>query len=691
MLGQTTLGVGLTMFLRDQFSGPSSKIRTSAGMIATDFRKMQEEQLRYQRNLNAGMALMGVAAMRGMGRAISKASEFGYEMEFVKSITEATLAQQLKLSNVAKDLAGATMFFPKDVAEGMRFMAMAGMNVPEVLGNITGAVNLAGATMSQLGGKGGAADVMTNIMKQFRIDFKYSTDVADQLSYAVTRSNTNLFDLGEALKYAGSTSMDLNISLQESTAMVMALGNAGMQGSMAGVAMENSMRYMARAFSTFGSGTSKKALDVVGLGFKDVTDQAGNLLTMTEIMKKMGAAIQQNFGAGMNVEKQAVLQAIFGVRGKRAASLLLRNLQEFDRFTGEVSTKSPGHAGTIMSDMMSTLRGEMLKLSSQWQSTWISFTEAVEPFMKIMAKTFRYIGKALMFIFDRPYIGEFLAAGIAGFITIKTVSSAYKMVVAGIRLLHMQAGGSMITMAGQTVAGYASMSAAAKAYGRSAVVSNAAGASAMWGYNPRLFKGTGGYWARNAAGGMKMAKSARSMRGAVSGAWGGLGKGAARGMAFGGAAFVARKGTTAILSKIVGFLGGPVGIALSFVLPGLIGMAVRAIRGNKDETEKNTRALMDQRRQVAMGQVQYIHAIEFLDDFKPRLAALAATSGGGATFTQRQIQSDFQNQLMDNISRLVQNKGMGLNGDLIINIDGDEVLRSPIEKYIENQLYNSGM
>src|SRR6056297_3624850 len=108
MLGQSTLGIGMTMFLRDQFSGPASKIRASAGMMAADMKKMREEQLRHQRNLNAGLAMAGVAALTGIGRAIGQASKFGYEMEFVKSVTQATAEEQQELGNIAKNLAGTT-------------------------------------------------------------------------------------------------------------------------------------------------------------------------------------------------------------------------------------------------------------------------------------------------------------------------------------------------------------------------------------------------------------------------------------------------------------------------------------------------------------------------------------------------------------------------------------------------------
>lgn len=682
MLGQSTLGIGMTLFLRDQFTGPAAKIRASAGMMSADFRKMQEESLRHQRNLHAGLAMAGIAAMGGMARGIKTAAKFSYEMEFVKSITQATVKEQKQLRATAKDLAGKTMFFPKELGEGMRFMAMAGMEVPQIMENITGAVNLAGSTMANLGGKGGAADIMTNVMKQFQVDFKYSTNVADQLSYAVTRSNTNLFDLGEALKYAGSTSMDLNIPLQESIAMVMALGNAGIQGSMAGTAMENSMRYMSRAFSSFGSGTSKKALEMIGLTPDDVTDAAGNLISMTEIMKKFGQAIDENFGGGMNLEKQAILQSIFGVRGKRAGSLLIRNLKEFDRFTTDISTKSGGHAGGIMGDMMVTLQGELLKFTSQWQNMWESFTIAIEPFLKVAVQALRGIGWVLTKVFDHKWIGAFFATGVSGWLVFKTASSAYRAVATGIRLIHLQMGTAFASTTSSTVSGYASMTAAAVAYSNTVKVGALAGYSSYGMMAHAAGRGKMRGLTTNAAGRIVSKTGTKFVSGAAAA---GVLSGAGRMVA---GKYVARTATKMALGKIVGFLGGPVGIALSFILPGLISMAIRAIKGNKEETEKNTKALQDQRRNIATGSVQYTHAVRFLDDYRPKLMALQAMGVKGVTEVQlRQTEKEsYLQNLIDSLER----RGYAGGSDIIINIDGEEISRV-VKNQVDREFMKNGL
>jgi len=691
MVGGSSLGIGITMFLRDQFTGPAARIKNASRDLQNQIRRQQDE-LRRQRNLNAGMAFGGAMALRGMSRQIKKAAEYSYEMEFVKSITSATANEQKKLTDTAERLAGQTMFYPKDIAEGMRFMAMAGMEVDQVLQNINGSVNLAGATMSQLGGKGGSADIMTNVMKQFGIDFKYTTNVADRLAYAVTRANTNLFDLGDALKYSGATAMDLNISLDESIAMVMALGNAGMQGSMAGVAMENSMRYMARAFSSFASGPSQKALAELGLGVQDVTDQAGNLLTMTEIMTKFGRAIDQNFGEGMNVEKQAILQNIFGVRGKRAGSLFLRNLQEFQRFTGDIATKSAGHSGRIMKDMMATLHGELLKLGSEWKSMWIAFTAAVEPVVITLVKALKGITKALSFLLKIPFFSEFFAIGIAGFIALKTVGFAYGAIVKTLQLMHLATASSAATMGATTTAAWNRMSVAAMRYNATAGSTFMMGAGrgrrrGNYGYNPNLNRGKGGYFVKGPKGYQSFgsaSKGARAARGMF-----GLGAIGARGMMNLSARAAGGKVGAMALGRLIGLFGGPVGIALAFVLPGLIGVAIRAIKGNKAATEANTKTIQSKAKQAVSGANTAImqHAIRFMGFTAPDKAITGITGIGKSDTAVASV-------LAQEIKRLM---GANEGQPLVVNVilDGDTVftehMQNTIKKHSDLQERNLGI
>lgn len=677
MFGSSALGIGLTLFLRDQFSGPAQRIRNSNTAMQDSLRRTQEENLRHTRNLNAGIALAGASASRYLLRTIKEQAKFGYEMEFVKSITQATREEATALGKQAMQLGQDTMFFAQDVAEGMRFMAMAGMSAKQVKENIAGAVNLAGSTMTQLGGKGGAADIMTNIMTQFKINAKYANDAADMLTYGVTRSNTNLFDMGEAIKYAGSTAMDLNVTLPETIAMVMALGNAGMQGSMAGVAMENAMRYMTRAFGDFASSNSKKALAELGLTMNDFVDNKGNLISMTEAMQRMGRAIDQNFGEGMNVKKQDILQNIFGVRGKRSASLFLRNLEQFSTFTTDVSSKSAGHSSRVMNDMMNTLMGQIDRTASAWDNLWTKFTEAVAPVAKYVLNVFERIFTVAQKIFDIPYLGRALATGLTGFVLITTAAAGYRTVVAGVRLLHSQLATQTVTTTTTAVAGWNAQTAAAL---RTASAIRAVNSSSVMGMAGNLalarqiIPGIGGVLGIGAKG--QFRRTASGLTGKAGQFVGGAAAMRYAAM-YGGGRAVTSTVTTGLLSKTLSFLGGPWALALSFTLPAVIGALTQALGSNKDSIDKNTNEL---------GKDKYGEPSNLIYDSEfvpikagPRMVALQ--QAGYNNISGSMLGSGFDEAIRKAINSMSKNTN---SGDIIINIDGETVFRKSMDKLKED-------
>jgi TP901 family phage tail tape measure protein len=649
---------------------------------------MQEDQLRSSRNLYAGLAMGGAAAVRGMGRVIGKAAKFGFEMRFVKEISKATREEQEKLSKQAMQLGQRTIFFAKDVAEGMRFMAMAGMGYKEVAGNISAAVQLAAAANLSIAGRGGAADIMTNVMKAYKIEAKDSAYISDILAEAATSANLNVFEMGEALKYAGSTAMDLNITLQESAAMAMTLANAGMQGSMAGVAMENSMRYLARTVSNFASGTQIRALEAAGLTGDDFQDANGNLNTMVENIAVLKRALT---GMG-NVQKQAILQTLFGVRGKRAGSLLMRNYEEFvthlSRFEG-----AHGRAMEISKGMMDTLEGSILRVRAVFQHLGIFFTQGLQPVLRPLLWMVETLVKAMQWLFKTPILGQFLATGLAAFVTLKTIAFAYKAVVLSIRIAQLRTGGSAMVMAGQTVGAYNAMSGAAMRYGRVAGASSMMGMGGFgmmrrgmkgggYGFSKAAFRGTGGYFVKTAGGGRQAFKTAAKAR-AFAAAQGGARFGG-RGMMFGlsriAAGTGARAGLAMGLGRLVGVLGGPLGLALSFVIPGLIGVLVKTLGKNRESIEDNSKALHRQRIDNIAREQQFSrmsHAVKFFDLIDPSFRLSGITQAGVTTMGG----SDSSNRMG---AQIIDNRGeqqIVLN----INLDGETMFSQQLEDFFNKK------
>ena len=746
--GTSDMSIGISLFLRDQFSGTAQGVRNSMRQMSNEAKRMQEQQLRMQRNLNATGAAIGIGVMNQMAKWIKTGSEFGYTMQYVSSIADQQGVSYDKLSEKAKQLGQNTMFTANDVASGMRFMAMAGQNTEQIYNNITSAVNLAGSTMTALGGKGGAADILTNVMKGFDIEstLENSTRAADILTTATTSANVSLFDLGESLKYSTSTAKDLNLSLEETAAMVMAAGDAGIQGSMAGTAIENMLRYVVQAAGVFGTKKQALALDMIGLSGKDLKDAQGNLLPISQLLHKISAATQQAEIGGADMS--AVYSKIFGVRGKREASLLLRNLGNFDEAIAKLVSRSTGSSAKVMSDMMGTLEGNILQMTSAWDVAKTGFTEALQPVLIPLLKVLTTILKGITAMMSTKF-GKFLTIVAAGFITIRTAGMAYRAVQAGIRLMNLQMGSTFATTANTTVSGYNRMAAAAMNYGGAAGAANAMAGiggrmgAGLFGMGARkgVFKtAKGGFYttatATGAAKFISKSEANRMMYGRIGGwlansklgrATGGLG-GKLGGMSMGGmfkggglGIGLAGMGVEALGGAIGGTTGKTIGVAgsalsgagtgamIGSIIPG-IGTAIGGIVGGLwglgssiydwvTASEDNTEALEDNNSiqqkisttaaAIAQNpasfwgkQLSTINAQEQLSN----QVTMAAGQTGWEDIEQNRYRMPGGDFYMGNLTQTGNNPTQ-----IIFNVDGEQKMNDIFENNMRTQNYELGL
>jgi TP901 family phage tail tape measure protein len=649
----SNLGIGLSMFLRDEFSGPAAKIKASMGSMKKTAEELYDDQLRYTRNLSAGLAMIGTGALVGLGRAIKKGAEFQTQLQFTGIVTNATAKQQRLLGDTAQALATKYMFSSDQIMAGMKEMGKAGMGVDETLTNITAAIKLAGSTDTDLST---TTDTMISVMKQWRIEFTKSAHVADMLSYAVNASVIDMPDLAESMKYAGSTALDMGVGIEEVTAMVMALGQAGMKGSMAGVAVENALRYMGRAIGKYGTGQQKKALQELGISLSDVADSAGNMRPMVEILdvlKNKMVDVYSEEGGG--IEKQSALAAIFGVRGKRSASLLLRNLDQYKQFLLDINTQSPGFAGSTTVKMMEKLGNQLKTLSAAWKNVGQNFAEAIEPIANVVIGLLKVIGNVLSALFKFPIVGRMIAAGALGFIIVKTAAFAYKAVVSGIVLMQRQMTGAMTVLSTSSIIGWARMTDAAKTY--------------------HMAAGTAGLASAVAAGRVSGVRVNKAGRFVSTKGIGSFVSTAAVGAAAGG---LATKVGTGVMGRIVGMLGGPLGIALSFIIPGLLSVIIGAINKGSKATEDNTNALTGNNGNIVGGpnnNQRFIQAIEFVGANKNRIPSMAELS---VTGSQRQAMSgEYIKTLEDLIGQMANGGPEGTT--IILNVDSEKVFSKTIK------------
>ncbi|MEE8608994.1 MAG: phage tail tape measure protein [Nitrospiraceae bacterium] len=281
-------------------------------------------------------------------------ANFEQQMSTVRAISGATEAQFKSLTEEAKRLGITTRFSASEAAEGMVFLARAGFEVNEVLGSIQGTLLLAQAGAL---GLGEAADIASNVLKGFRLEVSETGRVVDVLALAANSANTTVGQLGQGLKFVAPIAAGLGVSLEETTAAMSALSDAGLQSTLAGTGLR-------RILSELES-PAKKTRDIlasVGLTEADVRVSTVGLTKALTNLRDAGV------DTGQALE-------LFGDRGGPAFEVLSSSLPDVVRMTEELGNAG-GTAERIARIMDDNLNGALLSVRSAFQGLILELGEA---------------------------------------------------------------------------------------------------------------------------------------------------------------------------------------------------------------------------------------------------------------------------------------------------------------------------
>ena len=516
------------------------------------------------------------------------------------------------LSETAQTLGLRTMFMSRDIASGMKYLAMAGNDANQIQQMISGAAMMANATGMELGGKGGTADLLTNIMRTFKLEGQNAANVVgDQLTKAAMSSNVSMADLAESIKYSAASMVTLRQQLPQVAAMIGTLGNAGIQGSMAGTSIRNMADYLTQSL-TNPNFKGAKALARLGLSKQDFVDANGDLQDFAIILGKIEEATQ-----GLStIDQNAVFKSIFGVRGMRAAVAIMRDTEGYFDLLNKIQNNSAGFAEEVVGKRMETLAGKIDIIQSAAENLMTTFSEALGKNPIIMG-FLDMLGWAISQL--RDLMATPFGPWIAGFAAIAAVGLKIGSIWMGLRarwlLLNgdsqvsfktmirlMMGGWSQATMSAQ---GYLNMERAIIAQRKAGIGASAATVAGMAGlpgyfYNgniPAKMGANGRYYAQTGRGAsgwtpVPAAMVTTTNAGQMTRGLMGTAAGAAAGAASRGALASVGRGILGFGSRLLGLFGGPLGLAITGI--SIFGpMIYSAIKGNKSAQDENTRATND--------------------------------------------------------------------------------------------------
>lgn len=579
--------VGVAMVLKDRFSN-------EAGRISNSFRTMMNDMNTWNRGIQMSAANafdFGKELVGGMAKAYQYSAGVYDQVFLASKMSGANAAQQARLMQVAKEVNEVTPLTAKDIASGERYLAMAGNNVEQIEKMIGPAAKLASIFSMPLGEKGGVADLMTNIMQTFNIPSQNATQVVDQLATAVTSANISLTDLAQSFQYSGAEFRNAKISMGDAAAAIGVLGNQGIQASSAGTALANMMRYL-----TLSVTGQKKAgstmLKSLGIDPASLVDSQGNLLRLDKIITMLGDKLRGRRG----IDISSALFNIFGVRGTRAASALLQDYWSGTNKLTELMDKVNSAKGTVESltqERLQTPAGIIEQFKSNWENFIVTAGSTLARVFNPLLK----FGSGLLKIINdiqETWAGKFLVKIVATGALVGIIYQGFKFISGTIRMIS--------TFQALATAETEGMAAGMTKTNVQATIleGHLRNISAMMMRMTALQMAPGKFFALPMGGTVGKTKKgtvvARDSQGRFTSmsTLAGAGAGAAVGSTVTRTAGqqVAKRGAIGfgarlLGSRLLGFLGGPLGLALSIGIP----LLIEVIGGLTNSVDKNTEAL----------------------------------------------------------------------------------------------------
>lgn len=342
----------------------SSKMQSAGGSIAS---------------VGAGMTAAVTGPIAGAGAAVLKmGGDFEQSMQRVKAVSGATEEEFASLRDMAKDLGSTTQFSASEAAEGMSFLAMAGFDAADTLDALPGVLDLAAAGAVDLGT---AADVASNILSGYGMQAAEVGRLNDILAKTFTSTNTTLEMLGESMKYVAPVAASAGLSIEETSAAIGLLGNAGIQGSEAGTALRG-------AIGNLLSPTAQVQELLDGLGVSAL-DSSGELRSLTDIVGQLedaGASTADMLGI-FGLEAGPAMQALLS-QGSGALKTLTGELKEAGGTAEEIATTQMEGFNGGVKELQSAVEGMAIAIAESGLLAWATeLTSRVTGWVQALSKS----------------------------------------------------------------------------------------------------------------------------------------------------------------------------------------------------------------------------------------------------------------------------------------------------------------
>lgn len=340
---------------------------------------------------------------------LKTAADYEQQLDAVAAVAGATSKELDDLGQAALMAGFNGVYSAKEAAQGEEELARAGFTASESIQGLSGVMNAAAADAIPIAT---SARIVSATLRGLGLDASEATRVADVLAKTSAATATDITGLGESMKYAVTQSRQMGIDLETTSAILGALSDAGLRGSIGGTSFTNMLVKLSRpskeankwlaannvAMKTFADGS----FDVVGT----ISDISSHLSGMTNVM-----------------EKARITQELFGIRGAKAFGALEASMQSgrFPKLLEDIRN-SEGEAERMAQTRIHNFNGAMTQLKNTMEGfSIVTMGQMLAPFtdnlfeVRDLVKNFALaINDLNRGVADGPALAEKYGAAIAG-------------------------------------------------------------------------------------------------------------------------------------------------------------------------------------------------------------------------------------------------------------------------------------
>ncbi len=254
--------------------------------------------------LTAGLTLplvgMGVVAAKSFG-------EYERNLAVLETTTGATSAQMEKMRGTAKALGGDIRLpgtSAGDAAAAMLELAKGGLSVEESMSGARGVLELSAAAQIE---NAEAATIVADALNTFSLAGEDASRVSDLLAATANASTAEITDVANGFQQAGAVFASNGVPIEDLSAALGLMANAGIKGSDAGTSLKSMMMRLTAPTAQAG-----RAIEELGL---QIYDAQGNMLPFDNIVGQL-----EDRTKGLSQEQRNMAyETIFGSDAIRAA------------------------------------------------------------------------------------------------------------------------------------------------------------------------------------------------------------------------------------------------------------------------------------------------------------------------------------------------------------------------------------